>query len=406
MTNQEDISHYMGLAKDTLLATCAKVRKNLQDLFPEIMILLLVLRKKNFTQMAKYGKHNEHTYRSAFRKGIDWCVYNTKLIRELFDTENDLLAVAIDQSYIRKAGKKTYGIGNYWSGCAQAVKHGCEITLLAIVNATQKDAMAFRAIQTPGKADGRKMSLTDFYIKQVKKYPKRMQRITHNMVGDAAFSTKHFTDSMVELGFTFVSRLRKDTAVRYLYAGKKTGKRGRPKTFDGDIDFESPDLGRMQKIDSLSVDDGEYYTIVANVKCLKQNVRLVVWCLKGLARVKNGGFRLYYSTDKDMSGEDTMAIYHSRFQEEYLFRDGKQFTGLQDCQARSKKKLHFAAINTAKVAMARDDKYKSMSLAAYSMLMHNMFIYQRIIDVSGIKLDKEKNNLILKDFRSLSEAAA
>ena len=69
MTNQEDISHYMGLAKDTLLATCAKVRKNLQDLFPEIMILLLVLRKKNFTQMAKYGKHNEHTYRSAFRKG-------------------------------------------------------------------------------------------------------------------------------------------------------------------------------------------------------------------------------------------------------------------------------------------------------------------------------------------------
>ena len=41
MTNQEDISHYMGLAKDALLATCAKVRKNLQDLFPEIMILCL-----------------------------------------------------------------------------------------------------------------------------------------------------------------------------------------------------------------------------------------------------------------------------------------------------------------------------------------------------------------------------
>ena len=51
----------MGLAKDTLLATCAKVRKNLQDLFPEIMILLLVLREKNFTQMAKYGKHSEYT---------------------------------------------------------------------------------------------------------------------------------------------------------------------------------------------------------------------------------------------------------------------------------------------------------------------------------------------------------
>ena len=81
----------------------------------------------------------------------------------------------------------------------------------------------------------------------------------------------------------------------------------------------------MQKIDSLSGDDGEYYTIVANVKCLKRNVRLVVWYPEGLARVKSGGYRLYYSTDKDMSGEDTMAIYHARFQEEYLFRDGKQF---------------------------------------------------------------------------------
>ena len=97
---------------------------------------------------------------------------------------------------------------------------------LAIVNATQKDAMGplgqYRRLV---KLTDARCRLTDFYIKQVKKYSKRMQRITHNMVGDAAFSTKHFTDSMVELGFTFVSRLRKDKAVRYLYAGKKTGKR-------------------------------------------------------------------------------------------------------------------------------------------------------------------------------------
>ena len=412
MTNQEDISHYMGLAKDTLLATCAKVRKNLQDLFPEIMILLLVLRKKNFTQMAKYGKHNEHTYRSAFRKGIDWCVYNTKLIRELFDTENDLLAVAIDQSYIRKAGKRLMASAitgpDVHRPSSTAVRLPCWPSSMR----HRKTRWPSRAIQTPGKADGRKMSLTDFYIKQVKKYSKRMQRITHNMVGDAAFSTKHFTDSMVELGFTFVSRLRKDTAVRYLYAGKKTGKRGRPKTFDGYIDFESPDLDRMQKIDSLSGDDGEYYTIVANVKCLKRNVRLVVWYPEGLARVKSGGYRLYYSTDKDMSGEDTMAIYHARFQEEYLFRDGKRVYRPAGLSGQKQKKLHFAynaalaAINTAKVAMARDDKYKGMSLASYSMLMHNMFIYRRIIEVSGIKLDKKKNNLILKDLRALSEAAA
>ena len=36
--------------------------------------------KKDFA-VAKYGKHNEHTYRSAGKARR--CVYNTKLIREL-----------------------------------------------------------------------------------------------------------------------------------------------------------------------------------------------------------------------------------------------------------------------------------------------------------------------------------
>ena len=60
---------------------------------------LLPLKLRNMlTQRAPY------TYRSAFKKGIDWCVYNTKPIRELFDTENDLLAVAIGRNQYGKGG--------------------------------------------------------------------------------------------------------------------------------------------------------------------------------------------------------------------------------------------------------------------------------------------------------------
>ncbi len=41
--------------------------------------------------------------------------------------------------------------------------------------------------------------------------------------------------------------------------------------------------------------------------------------------------------------------YRSRFQIEFLYRDAKQHTGLNDCQARSKNKLdfHFNAALTA-----------------------------------------------------------
>ena len=55
------------------------------------MILWLVLRKKNFTQMAKYGKtQRAHIQKCLQERHRLVSGYNTKLIRELFDTENDL----------------------------------------------------------------------------------------------------------------------------------------------------------------------------------------------------------------------------------------------------------------------------------------------------------------------------
>ena len=50
-------------------------------------------------------------------------------------------AIAIDPSFVAKAGKKTDHIGRFWSGCASAVKHGLEILGIAVVDADIKDAM-------------------------------------------------------------------------------------------------------------------------------------------------------------------------------------------------------------------------------------------------------------------------
>lgn len=50
-----------------------------------------------------------------------------------------------------------------------------------------------------------------------------------------------------------------------------------------------------------------------------------------------------------------MDYYKTRFQIEFLYRDAKQHTGLNDCQARSENKLNFhfnislTAINIAKI---------------------------------------------------------
>jgi hypothetical protein len=421
MTNSADTNRYKGLALDALRATGAKLRKNFVDVFIEVMFLYVSMRKVNFTQMGKYGKHCEQTYRNNFTKDVDWVAYNTHLAREVFSDPSDLLAIAVDQSHITKSGKCTWGVGRFWSGCDQSVMPGLEVTGFGAVNATRRECMALRAVQTPGKDwfkehscdDGREMDQHDWYIKVIGEYARQLQAITNILVADALYSTEKIVTAMVLLGFVMVSRLRKDTVLRYVYTGPRTGKRGAPRKYDGKIDPVNPDLGRMERVDALcGEEEGEYYTLVANVKCLKRNVRLVIWYPKGVAGVneKGGGYKLFFSTDTEMPAEKCVAVYKARFQLEFVFRDGNQFTGLEDCQARSKEKLDFAfnaslaAINTAKAAIK--EMGADLSVGEYTALMHSTLIYQRIMCVSGIKPDPAINRRVMNELFMLAKNAA
>lgn len=66
-------------------------------------------------------------------------------------------------------------------------------------------------------------------------------------------------------------------------------------------------------------------------------------------------YKLFFSTDLHLPAWMIVKYYQARFQQEFLIRDAKQFTGLNDCQARSTNKLEFhwkmalTAINVAKV---------------------------------------------------------
>jgi hypothetical protein len=69
-------------------------------------------------------------------------------------TKNDELpisecVVAFDPSYIKKSGKKTFGLGMYWSGCSAKAKWGLDSCGFAVVDILQNTAFHLNAIQTP-----------------------------------------------------------------------------------------------------------------------------------------------------------------------------------------------------------------------------------------------------------------
>ena len=139
MMISEPLSQYEEILKDAIRTSMkesgAKLAKTFQTLIIEILTLYVILpRKINFTQMARYG---EQTYRQNFNRRkkdcIDWLLLNLSFARRVLDMDG-LLAIAIDPCYTSKAGKKTPHIGRFWSGCAGAVKHGLEIMGIGLLD--------------------------------------------------------------------------------------------------------------------------------------------------------------------------------------------------------------------------------------------------------------------------------
>ena len=116
---------------------------------------------------------------------------------------------------------------------------------------------------------------------------------------------------------------------------------------------------------------------------------------------KTKSYLLFFSTDLELDALDISQYYKNRFQIEFLYRDGKQHTGLNDCQARSENKLHFhfnaslTAINLAKVEhwLSIPKKERgSFSMSDIKTMYHNKLLLERFIDVFAVPAYKLKNN--------------
>ena len=82
------------------------------------------------------------------------------------------------------------------------------------------------------------MNLLDWYANIIVQRKATLLTISNYLVADAYFSKKPFADKIIEdAQMHLISCLRNDADLNYLYYGKPTGKKGRPKKYDGKIDL-------------------------------------------------------------------------------------------------------------------------------------------------------------------------
>lgn len=363
----------------------------------DTLILFMSIRGRiNFLQLARYGEFCEQRYRQQFEKPFDFLTFNKELI---FSHGSGRYAIAFDPSHISKSGKKTPGVGWYWSGVANQAKWGLEIGGIGVIDIDNHTAFHLEAVQTLNPDD---QNLTDWYAGVISERKEKLTSISKYLVADAFFSKKPFADQVAESGMCLISRLRDDADLRYLYNGPRTGQKGRPRKYDGKIIINDIDKDYFRLV--YSNEEETVYAAVVNSKSLKRNIMLAhVTYLK--ANGKNA-HKLYFSTDVSMDPLDVLQYYSSRFQIEFLYRDGKQYTGLNDSQARSENKLHFhfnASLTSINIAKAihwlsiPKEKRAAFSMADIKTMNHNALMLNRFFDVFGINPYSTKNQNYVKE---------
>lgn len=399
------LNQYKGICSDVLNEVATKLNKSFKTFFMETLILYMIIPGRiNFLQLGRYGRSCEQRFRQNFSKDFDWLTFNLALSERILT--GDRKAIAIDPSYISKSGKQTPWIGYFWSGCAGATQRGLEILGVGLIDVDTKECISLQAFQTPDSKtlESHDCNLMGWYLHVLQSKKEKLLEASRYVVADAYFAKSNFATGIQELGFDLISRFRDDAALFYPTREKPTGKRGRPKVYDGKIDFDNLDTSRTQKI-NVDIDQGELYTLVAYSKSLKQEVRLVIWYSKDKKKRK-----LYFSTDPTMSGKDTIEYYRTRFQIEFCFRNAKGFTGLTQCQARDVAKLSFnfnaslTSVNLAKV-LAKERKIP-FSMASHKAMIHNAYLLERFICVSGIKPNRRLNDKLVKELVNFAAVEA
>ena len=371
-----------------------------KDFFCEVVILLLSIKGRvNFLQLGRLGNFKEQRYRQQFEKPFPWLDFNKELALSYGGSR---FVIAFDPSYINKSGKKTPGVGWYWSGCAGQAKWGLEIGGLAAIDLDNHTAFHLEAVQTLIE-DKQATSLTDWYVKVIKERKETLSSISKYLVADAWFSKKPFVDQIIGMDMHLISRLRDDADLKYLYLGPPTGKRGRPSKYAGKVITDNIDTNYFELIEQNQ--EATVYSAIVYSKALKRNIRLVhvTYTSDKGKQIR----KLYFSTDTQMDALEILDCYQSRFQIEFLYRDAKQSTGLNDSQARSENKLNFqfnaalTAINIAKVEhwlSQPKEVCKPFSMADIKTMNHNRLLLQRFIDVFGVNAYSAKNRNHVNEF--------
>jgi hypothetical protein len=270
--------------------------------------------------------------------------------------------------------------------------------------------MSLEAVQTPSKEvlKTKNLNQVGHYVSVIKKQLPTLKTMVKYLTADGYFMKHDFIAPLLKEGLHIITKMRPDADLRYTYNGTKHSRRGRPKLYDGKVDCTSIDKRRIKKFDED--DKVIYYSGIVYCMALKQLVRIVYLQEKASKR-----YEIFLCTDTLINPPLIIKYYRLRFQIEFLLRDAKQHSGLEECQARSENKLYFhfnmalSVVSVAKAALwlsLPKEKREAFSMRNIKLMYYNKIITERIFSNLALDLNCKKIKRIYNQCLNIGALAA
>lgn len=330
------------------------------------------------------------TIQRWFQTRLDWGVLLWAVIKvHLLDPQGVYL-LAGDDVVVSKAGKKTHGIGRFYSSMAQRPIPSLSFLALSLIDVNQRRSYPLATAQhlpAVKAAKGQPTPTVQPTVKRGRGRPKGSKNhaktapapsteltllqtqvrlvltriaplLVKHLVLDGFFGTYPATQAVHDCGLHLISKLRHNAALYFPYNGPKP-KRGPTPRYGDKLDYQAlPESARCS-----SVTQGHFLTDTYQLtlwhKDFPDPLNVVV-IVKTDTRHHKRGHVVLFSTDLTLTAAQLVDYYSLRFQIEFNFRDAKQFWGLED----------FMNVSDVAVTNAVNLAFLMVNLSAVLLLAH------------------------------------
>ena len=295
------------------------------------------------------------TLQRFYHTPLNWVLIHWALLKTHRLKADGVYLLAGDEVVVDKAGKKTHGLGKFYSSLAQRVIPSVSVLALSVIDVTARQSYplcveqimpvekpAAPAPPAPKRQRGRPNGSTSHakaapvlspllclfqQMMTTIQAPIAHLQIKH-VVLDGKFGNYPSTWTVRQAGYHIISKMRHDAALYFPYTGAKP-ERGATPRYGDKLNYQQ--LPSPALVDSY-VEDGyrfDVYQMHLFHKDYPDRLNVVVIVKTHLATGRRGHVVLF-STDLDLSAEQIIDYYSLRFQIEFNFRDAKQYWGLDD----------------------------------------------------------------------------